>query len=594
MTISQVISLLGGVALFLFGMTVMGDGLKRVAGNKLELILYRLSGTPLRGLLLGTGVTGVIQSSCATSVMVVGFVNSGMMKVRQSVSVILGAILGTSVTGWVICLSYIDGAGGLKSLLSTATLTGVVAVVGIVLRIFTKSMTKRHIGDILMGFAVLMFGMSAMSAAVSPLGSAPWFTAMLSKLSNPLLGILVGTLFTAVLQSASAAVGIIQALAVTGAMGVGEALPLLMGVAIGAAAPVLLSAIGAGTDGKRAAMVYPVASVLGVGVLAAGFYALNAALSFSFLSRTVSPFSVAAVNSFLRIAMTALLMPFYRALEALVTALVKEKAPQAQEDGPVLRLEERFLSHPALAIEQVRMAISDMAKLCRKSVSKAIKLLGAFDEEAYAKVESMENAADVYEDKLGGYLMKLTSVELTKRQNAAVAKDLRALTDLERLSDHALNLAESAKELHDKDLHFSPQAEADLAVITAAVNEILHTTVRAFETDDLAITKNVEPLEQRIDDLCGEMKRRHVERLQRGICTIAQGFVFNDLLTNFERISDHCSNIALAIIELHDSSVEAHGYLHALREGDDAAFREAYEGYAQRYVLDTSEPAAST
>lgn len=584
MTISQVIALLGGVALFLFGMTTMGDGLKRVAGNRLELILYRLSGTPLRGLLLGTGVTGVIQSSCATSVMVVGFVNSGMMKVRQSVSVILGAILGTSVTGWVICLGYIEGAGGLKSLLSTATLTGTVAVVGIILRIFTKSMFKRHIGDILMGFSVLMFGMSAMSTAVSPLGSEPWFTDLLSRLSNPLLGIVAGTLFTAVLQSASAAVGIVQALAVTGAMSAGEALPLLMGIAIGASAPVLLSAIGAGADGKRAALVYPAASVLGVGVLAAVFYALNAALSFSFLSMTVSPFSVATINSVLRIAMTALLMPFYRVLEAIVTRLVKEKT-QPQSTGPELRLEARFLSHPALAVEQVRMAISEMAKVSRMSVGKAIRLLTDYSEEGFAAVSSMEEAADVYEDKLGGYLMKLTRVELTKGQNAAVAKDLRTLTDLERISDHAMNLAQSAKELFEKELRFSGQAASDLSVITAAVNEILHITVRAFETDAPETAKNVEPLEQRIDDLCSEMKRRHVERLQNGVCTVAQGFVFNDLLTDFERISDHCSNVALAVLEQHDSSVEAHGYLQALRESDDKAFRDVYSEYAARYTL---------
>ena len=585
MTISQVISLIGGVALFLFGMTTMGDGLKRVAGNRLELILYRLSGTPLRGLLLGTGVTAVIQSSCATSVMVVGFVNSGMMKVRQSISVILGAILGTSVTGWVICLGYIDGASGLKSLLSTATLTGTVAAVGIVLRMFTRSMFKRHVGDILMGFSVLMFGMSAMSAAVSPLGSAPWFTAMLSKLSDPLLGILAGTLFTAVLQSASAAVGIVQALAVTGAMRVEEALPLLMGVAIGASAPVLLSAIGAGTDGKRAALVYPTASVLGVGVLSVIFYALNAAFSFSFLSVTVSPFSVAAVNSVLRVAMTLLLMPFYRVLESIVTHLVKEKV-QPQQEGPVLRLETRFLSHPALAVEQVRMAISEMAKLSRKSVAKAIKLMSEYSDEGFEAVSSMEEEADYYEDKLGSYLMKLTREELTKGQNAAVAKDLRALTDLERISDHAMNLAQSAKECHEKGLRFSLQATEDLSVITAAVNEILHTTVRAFETDMPATAKNVEPLEERIDDLCSEMKRRHVDRLQSGVCTVEQGFVFNDLLTNFERISDHCSNVALAVIEQHDNTVEAHGYLHALRENEDADFRAAYAQYAERYTLE--------
>ena len=591
MGIAEVISLLSGVALFLFGMTLMGDGLKKVAGNKLELILYRLSGTPLRGLLLGTGVTAVIQSSCATSVMVVGFVNSGMMQVKRSVSVILGAILGTSVTGWVICLSYIEGGGSLKTLLSTATLTGAIAVVGIVLRIFTKSQTKRHIGDILMGFAVLMFGMSAMSGAVAGLRESPGFIKLLTGLSNPLLGILAGAAFTAVLQSASAAVGIIQALSVTGAMNVSQALPLLMGVAIGAAAPVLLAAIGAGTEGKRAALIYPVAGVVGVTVTGAIFYGLNAAFHFSFLSQTVNPFSVAAVNSFLRLAMMLLLTPLSGVLLKLVTLLVKDTPKE--ETGPALRLEERFLQYPALALEQCRENIVEMAKLSKKSVSKAIRLLTDFSEEEFEKVKKLEDDGDIYEDRLGAYLMGVTAREMTARQNADVAEFLHSLTDYERISDHALNLAENAKEISDKKIRFSEPGRRDLNALTSAVTEILHLSVRAFETGDADAATQVEPLEQVIDDLCDEIKRRHVERIRTGVCTYSQGFVFNDILTNLERIADHCSNLAIAVIERRENTYDAHGYINRLKASDSDAFRAAFEEFDARYRGMMGDNAAS-
>ncbi len=584
MGISDVIALLGGVALFLFGMTLMGDGLKKVAGNRLELILYRLSGTFFRGLLLGTGVTAVIQSSCATSVMVVGFVNSGMMKVKRSIGVILGAILGTSITGWVICLSYIEGGGNLKALLSTATLTGVIAVVGIILRMFSKNMTKRHVGDILMGFAVLMFGMSAMSGAVAGLRDAPWFLNLLTGLSNPLLGILAGAAFTAVLQSASAAVGIVQALSVTGAMEVKQALPLLMGIAIGAAAPVLLAAIGAGTDGKRAALVYPVAGVLGVAATGAVYYTLNAFLRFPFQDAVVDPFSVAAVNSFLRFAMVLILAPFAGVILKIVTLLVKD-APAPEKPGPVLRLEERFLTHPTLAIEQCRAAVSDMAKLSKQSVSKASLLLTSFSAEDYEQVKELENDGDVYEDRLGEYMMQLTGCEMTDRQSAVVTEYLRSLTDYERISDHALNLAENAKEISDKKIDLSPDAGQELAVLSAAVNEILHLSVQAFDTDDAVAARQVEPLEEVIDDLCDQIKNRHVERLRRGECDFARGYVYNDILTNYERIADHCSNLAIAVIERKENMYDAHGYVNRLK-ADNENFQTAYHAFAERYRLD--------
>ena len=585
MNLSNVISLLGGAALFLFGMTLMGDGLKKVAGNKLELILYRLSGTFLKGLLLGTGVTAVIQSSCATSVMTVGFVNAGMMKVKRSVSVILGAILGTSVTGWVICLSYIEGGGNLKTLLSTATLTGVIAVVGIILRMFTKDLTRRHIGDILMGFAVLMFGMSAMSGAVSGLGDSPAFIRLLTGLSNPLLGILAGAVFTAALQSASAAVGIVQALSVTGALQVKHALPLLMGIAIGAGAPVLLAAVGARADGKRAALIYPVANVLGVGVTGAVFYTLNAFLHFSFLDMAVNPFSAAAVNSFLRLAIVAMLAPLSGVLLKIVTALVKEKEEPGRT-GPALRLEERFLTHPALAIEQCREAVSAMALLSKKSVGKAIKLIFDYTEEDFRKVEKMEEDGDVYEDRLGAYLMGLTGREMTEKQNAVVTEFLHTLTDYERISDHALNLAENAREIHEKNIRFSDAAVKEISSLSAAVNEILHLSVRAFQTDDADAAARVEPLEQVIDDLCDEIKRRHIERIRAGQCAYQQGFVYNDILTNLERVADHCSNLAIAVIERKENMYDAHGYVNRLRAADSPEFRAAFDEFKERYALD--------
>ena len=583
MEISEIISLCSGIALFLFGMTLMGDGLKRVAGNRLELVLYRLSSTTLRSVLLGTGVTAVIQSSCATSVMVVGFVNAGMMKLRQAIGVILGAILGTSITGWVISLSYIEGSSGVLSLLSTATLTGVVAVIGVFLRVFSKKPERRHVGDILMGFAVLMFGMSAMSGAVSGLGKQPWFTGTLASLSNPLLGILVGTVFTAILQSASAAVGIVQALSVTGAMSFEAALPLLMGIAIGAAFPVLLSALGAKPDGKRTAAVYLVAAALSVFVCAALFYLANAFFHFDFLSKVMNPFSLALVNTILRFAMVLLLLPFTDGLEALVRLLIKDKKTPADE--LTLRLEERFLAHPALAVEQSRLTILDMAERSREALSAALALTANYSRNGFEEVKRMESDVDRYEDALGSYLVKLTGRDMTRRQNEDVSKYLHPLTDFERISDHALNIAESAAEIHDKKVDFSDKATRELSVLSAAVREIVRLTTEAFSQNDLTQAARVEPLEQLIDDLCDKAKRHHVERLQQGVCTIKQGFVFNDLLTSIERVGDHCSNIALAMLELEDDSFDTHAGQKRLKDDDPQAFQSAYDDYAARFSL---------
>jgi len=574
MGISEVVRLMCGVALFLFGMTLMGDGLKRVSGNKLEPILFRLSSTQFRGMLLGAGVTAVIQSSAATSVMVVGFVNSGMMKVRQAISVIIGAILGTSITGWVICLSYVEGTGSLSSILSTATLTGVIAVIGIVLRMFSKKQLHRHIGDILMGFAILMTGMSNMSGAVSGLGNQPWFTAMLTSMTNPILGILVGALFTAMLQSASAAVGIIQALSVTGAMTLSSALPLLMGVTIGASVPVLLTALGANTNGKRTALSYLVVTFMGMMVVASLFYIADSIFRFPFMSMVMNPFSLAFVNTVFRLAMLCLLAPFTDVLEAVVSLMVPEKKLTKEED-PTLRLEERFLGHPALAIAQSRITISAMAEQSRQALESAFSLLTSYSEEGFAAVEAMESSVDRYEDSLGSYLAKLTGQDLNEQQSMEVSKYLHTLSDFERISDHALNIAESAREIHEKKLHFSDDAKRELSVATRAVSRVVQLAVSSFESEDLSVARQVEPLEEVVDELCDQLKLRHVDRLQHGRCTISQGFVFNDLVTNLERVSDHCSNVAIALIELSSGTFDTHEYLEHLKEKQSQEFEQA-------------------
>ena len=582
LSILQIVTLLGGVAMFLFGMTQMGNGLTRVSGSMLETILFRLSGTPFRALLLGVGVTAVIQSSCATSVMAVGFVNSGLMAVRQAISVILGSILGTSITGWILCLSYVEGTGSLSSILSTATLTAVVAVIGITLR-RSRNTTRQHAGDILMGFAILMFGMHTMSASVSTLGDQPWFTGIMTSMSKPLLGILVGAAFTAVLQSASAAVGVLQALSVTGAMSFDAMLPLLMGVNIGASVPVLLSAIGANVRGKRAALVYLVVSVLGVLACSALFYGANAVFRFSFLGMVMNPFSTALVNSLFRLVHVILLVPFTDAIEAIVTRLIPERGEEMQK--PTLQLEERFLDQPALALEQARSAIDDMAMYAQSSVELATGLLREFTEETFRKVKELETLVDQYEDGIGTYLMKMSSQKLSPRQSAQSAKYLHTLSDFERISDHARNIAESAAELHTKQLVFSESALHDMSVLMRAVNENVKTTVKAYRADDLETARLIEPLEDAIDALSDEMKLRQVERLRHHQGNITLNFVFNDLIMNYERVSDHCSNVALAMLRLEEGDFKTHNYQEQLLEKRTPEFEQRFIQYRKKYSL---------
>ena len=584
MDVTNLISLLGGVALFLFGMAIMGEGLKKVAGNKLELVLYKLSSTPFKGVLLGTGVTAVIQSSSATSVMVVGFVNSGMMKVKQAIGVILGAILGTSITGWIICLSDLSGGSGWVKLLSTSTLTGIIAVIGIVLRMTAKRQSTGYVGDILMGFAVLMFGMSAMSGAVAPLKESATFVSIITTFSNPLLGILAGTLFTSVLQSASAAVGILQALAITGAISFDVALPIIMGIAIGAAVPVLLSALGANTAGKRTAFVYLLIDVLGVVFWATVFYAVNAIVHFTFLDTIMTTVSIALMNTLFRLGTVIVLTPFIRLMERLVCFIIPDKA-ETPDELEMDRLEERFLAHPALAIEQCRLVTNSMAEKSRQNILDAISLRSHFTENGFQTVATLEETLDRYEDKLGTYLMKITSQTLNQDQSEAVSKYLHNISDFERISDHALNIAESARVIQEKHISFSADGTHELVVMEAAVTEILYLATDAFINGNMLSASRIEPLEEIIDGLCDEMKMHHIERLRQGRCTYDHGFVFNDLITNYERVADHCSNIGVAMIELESDAFDTHEYLNSLREVKSETFDQYFDEYRRRFTL---------
>ena len=584
MGISNVVSLLGGIALFLYGMSLMGDSLKKVAGNHLELILFRLSSTPLKGILLGTGVTAVIQSSSATSVMVVGFVNSGMMKVRQAIGVIMGAILGTSVTGWVIALSALGNSGGWLSLLSTTVLASLFALVGIILYMFSKKQSRRHVGGILLGFAVLMFGMEAMSGAVSVLRDNETFLQMLTSFANPLLGVLVGIAFTSVLQSASAAVGILQALSSTGAISFAVAFPLVMGIAIGAAVPVLLSALGANASGRKTAYSYLIVDLLGALVVGSIFYIIHGFWTIPFMTRTMDTVSIAMVNTVFRLIVVLILSPFIKLLDRLVGWVVKTEEP-AEITDDMDRLEDRFIAHPALAVEQSRMTINAMAAKVAESLLDAISLLDSFSTEGFDKVARDEETVDRYEDKLGTYLVKVSQRELDAKHNEAVSKYLHAITDLERISDHALNIAESAREISQKSIAFTAEGERELHTLREAITEIADIAMSSFISEDLSAAYRIEPLEETIDNLCDEMKAHHIDRVAQGQCSWQHGFVFNDLLTNFERIADHCSNIGLAMIELESDEFDLHQYTASLKEMRSHSFDEYYAEYSKKYSL---------
>lgn len=583
--ISIVLELLCGIALFLFGMSMMGDGLKKVAGNKLELILYRLTNTPLKGVLLGAGVTAVIQSSSATSVMVVGFVNSGMMKVVQAIGIIMGANIGTSITGWILCLSYIDGSEGVAALLSTATISAIIAVVGMCLRMFAKKNTYRSIGDIMMGFAILMIGMQMMSGAVSPLRENPHFLKAITMFSNPFMGILVGIVFTAILQSASASIGILQALSMTGSITFATAFPITMGIGVGAACPVLLSSIGTNKNGKRTALIYLINDLFGMILWSVLFYAVNAVIHFDFLDTVMTPVLVALLNSIFRIATVIILFPFIHQIEKLVFFIVKETRSEQAEQADFDLLEERFLVNPRLAISQTHLALNGMARKARKNILRSFKILSKFEMDRYKKIQEKEDLIDKYVGKVSRYLMKITENELTVRQTKQVAKFLNTITDFERLGDDAVDIADVARDVDEQGVAFSDEGQYELSAVKSAIKELLNLTVIGFTEDNLEKAFRVEPLVELIGNLCAALRSRHITRLHTGKCKLEYGFAFNNLLSVFENLASHCSNVATAIMEMEYSSAYMKEYHRSIRENRNEDYNRYYTEYEMMFNI---------
>lgn len=586
MSISNVLALFSGVALFLYGMTLMGDGLKKVAGNSLEVILYKLSSNPLKGIALGAGVTAVIQSSSATSVMVVGFVNSKMMKVKQAIGIIMGAIIGTSITGWIVSLSSIEGSSGILELLSTDSLTAIIAIIGIYLRMFCKHTRQKQIGDIMMGFAVLMFGMKAMSSSVSGLRNSEVFINMLTNFSNPLIGILVGALFTAVIQSASAAVGILQALSATGAITFEVAFPMLMGIAVGASLPVLLSALGASSDGKRSAFAYLLVDVLGAVIIGVLFYSLNMFMHFSFVEMSLNTVSIALLNTVYRVIMVLMLAPCIGLIEKICRIIVKddEEEEELYEED---RLEERFIAHPALAIEQCRITINNMALITRDNICNACALLDGFSDKGFKKVEKKEDIIDRYADKLGTYMVKVTRKELNKQQNSEISKYLHTIEDFERIGDHGMNIAEAIRDLDQKKLGFTDEAKKELSSLVLAVEDMLTLTAEAFINNDLKLAYSIDPFESVVDDICEKLKLNHVERLKKGDCTIEAGIAFNDLITDLERIGDHCNNVFISMLEQEMDDYDMHQIKNTFTTDQIRDYNQLLETYKVKYSVES-------
>ena len=586
---SMILSLLCGVSLFLFGMSLMGDGLKLAAGNKLEAFLYKMTNTPLKGVALGTGVTSVIQSSSATTVMVIGFVNSGMMKLKQAIGIIMGANIGTSITGWILCLSYIEGSNGIASILSTATISAVVAVVGIIFRMFCKRTLHKNIGNIMLGFAILMTGMQMMSGAVSPLRESPVFIKMLTMFSNPIAGILVGIAFTAVLQSASATVGVLQALSVTGILTFASAFPIVLGIGVGAACPVLISAVGANKNGKRTALVYLINDLFGLILWSVVFYTANAIVHFTFMDMTMTPVAIALLNTVFRLATVIVLFPFIPKVEKLVCWLVKDNQEDLEDEADFDLLEERLLNYPALAIAQCHRVMNGMSKKLRKNVNRAMNLLNDYQQDKYDKVQRKEDLIDKYESRLGEYLIQLTKREMNTAQTRQASLYLHTINDFERIGDHASYIAHMSSEMHDNHTNFSQEAWDELNILMEAVREDINITCNAFMKDDKEMAQRVAPLGAVITGLCDVLKMRHAERLSQGKCGLEEGTVFSDILNSFCRIATHCASAMVALMKSDETGSDIHIHDSKIYPTNSTEYYEYFKEYGQKYDIGSQE-----
>lgn len=590
MDIFSLLSMIGGLALFLYGMEVLGDGLKKASGGKLEHILEKLTSNKLMAVLLGAGVTAVIQSSSATTVMVVGFVNSGIMKLSQAVGVILGANVGTTVTAWILSLTDVSGSGFFLQLLKPTSFSPILAIIGVCLISMGKKERQKNIGTILIGFAVLMFGMDTMSTAVEPLAEQPEFSHILLMFSNPVLGMLVGLILTAIIQSSSASIGILQALCATGVVSYATAIPIIMGQNVGTCVTALISSAGANKNAKRAALIHLYYNIIKTVAFMVIFYALNAFIHFAFLEEAASALGVAVIHTAFNVAAVIIIFPVSWILEKLAYLTIPETEEEREKEAEKSRkeiqlLDTRFLSTPGFALEQCKNVAVDMADYSREALFLAIQMLDKFDKASADRVVELENIVDHYEDEIGAYLVKLSSRHLTEKDSQHLSVLLHSIGDFERISDHAINIMEAAKEMHAKELDFSRKAREELGIYTGAIKDIINTSVLVFQEEDLKLAAMIEPMEEVIDYLSVEVKKRHMKRLRKGKCTIEMGFILSDIVTNYERVSDHCSNIALSLLQLNEENFEAHEYQEAISSKDNVAFTTEVKHLKERYQL---------
>ena len=589
MDIFGFLSLIGGLALFLYGMNVMGGGLEKLSGSRLERLLERLTSNPLKAVLLGAGVTAVIQSSSATTVMLVGFVNSGIMKFSQAIGIIMGANIGTTITSWLLSLTGIQSDNLLIRMLKPSSFSPILAIIGIILLMGAGSNNKKkNVAEILLGFAVLMFGMETMSGAVKPLADVPEFTGILTRFSNPFLGVLVGALLTAIIQSSSASVGILQALSVTGAFTYGSVIPIIMGQNIGTCVTAMISAVGANRGARRTAFVHLYFNIIGSAAFFLAYSGLNLVFQFEFAGDVVGGAGIAAIHTIFNVFSTLLLLPFTKGLERLAYLTIpvdhqEEEAAGREDQFKVL--DERFLATPSFAIEQCVSLTRKMAETAKDSMLAAMSLFEKYSQETASHVERQEDLLDKYEDKLGKYLALLNSQNLTEREGQGVSTLMHSINDFERIGDHALNLMEAAARMQKKELEFSKKAKNELAVFGAAVADILNRPVEAFITNDLELASTVEPLEEVIDDLNKEVRKHHIKRLRKGKCTIELGLVLSDIAVNYERVADHCSNLAVYQLQVEDNTVDAHDYVSNLSGETRERFQQLFEEYQEKYKL---------
>ena len=584
----SVLTLIGGLALFLYGMHLLGDGLSKASGGRLESILERLTRNPIKAVLVGAGVTAVIQSSSATTVMVVGFVNSGIMRLEQAVNVIIGANVGTTITAWLLSLAGIEGKNFFLQLLKPSSFSPILAIIGVCLITFSKKDKKRDVGAIMAGFAILMIGMDTMSSAVKPLANVPEFAQVLVMFSNPILGMLAGLILTAIIQSSSASVGILQALSQTGSVGFATAIPVIMGQNIGTCVTALISSIGASKDAKRAALLHLYYNILKTSLFMIIFYSIHSFFPFTFMEKAITPLGVAVVHSTFNIAACIVLLPFSKLLVKLVYFTVPDRLKEgvlSPEDIELRTLDARFLDSPGLAIERCKRVAVSMAKHAERSMDIAMKLLQNYDKEKSTEIELIENQVDRFEDELGSYLVKLSSRNLSEKESHTLSVLLHCIGDFERISDHSLNIKEAADEMADKGLTFSDKAVEELKIFIDALREILSMAIHSFEQEDLEEAEMVEPLEEVIDQLNIEIKKRHIKRLREGKCTIELGFVLSDITTNFERVADHCSNIAVCLLQVSENGFETHEYMENLKEEDNLDFKGKVLAYKDKYNL---------